>query len=144
LMTLSRRKDNAMETQANSLLPQDQPVALIDITDEDRHRDVRVVATRDHELVRRWAQRHSAEPATGEATPSGPPTVDVHDEGTGLRFNFPGVQRFRPIAWDEWLSSFERDSLVFVYERAASGESLSYRYRLLPIARLEAIAHVRG
>jgi hypothetical protein len=74
------------------------------------------VATRDHDIIRNWATRHSAEPATGETTRSGPATIDVNDGGVGIRFNFPGVGRFRPISWDEWFEHFDRYRLVFVYE----------------------------
>lgn len=73
-------------------------------------------ATRDKDLIRLWASRHRAEPATGEATPSGPATIDVNDGGAGIRFNFPGAARFRPISWDEWFDNFDRFRLVFVYE----------------------------
>lgn len=76
----------------------------------------RSIVTRDHQVIREWAKRHGAEPATGEATPSGPATVDVKDGGAGIRFNFPGMQRFRPIAWQEWLAHFDRHKLVFVYD----------------------------
>jgi hypothetical protein len=77
---------------------------------------VPTVATRDHEVIREWAKRCGAEPATGEATASGPATVDVNDGGVGIRFNFPGVARFRPIPWAEWLDNFERHRLVFIFE----------------------------
>ena len=74
------------------------------------------VATRDPDVIRAWATRHGAEPATGEATASGPATIDVNDGGVGIRFNFPGVGRFRPISWDEWFEHFNRYRLVFVCE----------------------------
>jgi hypothetical protein len=76
----------------------------------------RAIATRDHEAIRQWGARHRAEPATGEATGSGPATLDVHDGGAGIRLNFPGAGRFRPITWDEWFENFERHHLTFVYE----------------------------
>lgn len=76
----------------------------------------RAIATRDHEEIRRWSARHQAEPATGEATRSGPATVHVHDGGAGIRLNFPGAGRFRPITWDEWFENFDRHDLTFVYE----------------------------
>jgi hypothetical protein len=72
--------------------------------------------TRDRDVIRGWAARHRAEPATGEATPSGPATVDVNDGGAGIRFNFPAAARFRPISWDEWFDNFDRYRLVFVYD----------------------------
>jgi hypothetical protein len=76
----------------------------------------RAIATRDHEEIRRWGARHRAEPATGEATRSGAGTVDVRDGGAGIRLNFPGIGRFRPITWDEWFEHFDRHHLMFVYE----------------------------
>jgi hypothetical protein len=84
-----------------------------DLPDASR---VRAIATRDHHAIRLWASRHQAEPATGEATSSGPSTIQVSDGGAGIRFNFPGMSRFRPISWDEWFDNFERHRLVFVYE----------------------------
>ncbi|MEP7245387.1 MAG: DUF2934 domain-containing protein [Gammaproteobacteria bacterium] len=74
------------------------------------------LATRDHASIRRWASVHKAEPATGEATASGPAVRDVNDGGVGIRFNFPGCGRFRPITWEEWLAHFDREALLFVYE----------------------------
>jgi hypothetical protein len=78
----------------------------------------RAITTRDHDEIRRWSARHRAEPATGEATRSGPATVHVRDGGVGVRLNFPGAGRFRPITWDEWFEHFERHHLMFVYEEA--------------------------
>jgi len=77
----------------------------------------RAIATRDHDVIRRWSARQHAEPATGEPTESGPATtIHVRDGGAGIRFNFPGVGRFRPITWDEWFENFDRFHLTFVYE----------------------------
>jgi Protein of unknown function (DUF2934) len=78
--------------------------------------DTRALITTDHEAIRRWAARHSAEPATGEATPSGPGTITLNDGGAGIRFNFPGAARFRPITWDEWFENFERHALAFAFD----------------------------
>lgn len=75
------------------------------------------IVTRDHDRIRQWAARHEAQPATGDATMSGPAAIDVRDHGVGIRFNFPGLGRFRPITWDEWFNSFDSQGLTFVYER---------------------------
>ena len=89
----------------------------------------RLSGTRDHELIRAWADHHGAEPATGEATASGPAVLDVNDQGAGIRFNFPAVARFRPVDWDEWLACFDRDSLVFVFESGGGeGETTLDRF----------------
>jgi hypothetical protein len=90
-----------------------------------------ILATRDHALIREWASQVDAEPATGERTESGPATVQVNDGGTGLRFNFPGVGRFRVIPWNEWLDHFNRHDLTFVYENPRAAQPPSARYRLV-------------
>ena len=90
----------------------------------------RVVLTRDHEVIRQWATARGAEPATGEATSSGPATSNVNDGGAGIRFNFPGIGTFRPIEWDEWLANFDRHECAFVYDDGPS-RPLSSRYRIV-------------
>jgi hypothetical protein len=114
----------------SSLLPHDVPIVLLNADDENRRSEITTAATRDHELIRKWALRHQAEPATGERTSSGDATVTVTDGGAGIRFNFPAAGRFRPITWDEWFENFETHELVFVYERDTPGHSLNNRYRL--------------
>ena len=119
------------------LLPEEEAVAILSATNEAEHSDIPIVATQDPELIRRWAQRHDAEPATGEATKSGPATVDVHDGGVGIRFNFPGMGRYRPIDWDEWFENLRKYDLVFVYERYSPDQTPSGRYRLVTMESLE-------
>jgi hypothetical protein len=87
-------------------------------------------ATRDHDIIKQWAARRSAEPATGESTSSGAATVDVNDGGAGIRFNFPGAARFRPIGWSEWFDNFDRHELTFVFDEV-EGYPLSARFRLV-------------
>ena len=96
------------------------------------------VTTRDQGAIRRWAASHQAQPATGEASASGPATTQVADGGTGLRFNFPGFARFRSITWDEWFEHFDRHDLVFVYE-----EEVADRAHALWQARGAAPGHDR-
>ena len=89
-----------------------------------------VVFTRDHDVIREWAHKRQAEPATGEATATGPATVDVHDGGAGIRFNFPGTGSFRPIEWEEWFENFDRHECAFVYDNDAT-TPVSSRYRIV-------------
>jgi hypothetical protein len=83
---------------------------------------VHTVVTTDHADIKRWAASHRAEPATGEATASGPAVLDVNDSGPGIRFNFPGFARLRPITWEEWFDNFDRHDLLFVYEEQDTGQ----------------------
>jgi len=98
-----------------------------------------VVSTRDHEVIRRWAVKRQAEPATGEATSSGPATVSVKDGGAGIRFNFPGTGPFRPIAWEEWFENFDRHQLAFVFDNDPPGGPTSNRYRLVKAEEWKAV-----
>jgi hypothetical protein len=88
------------------------------------------VFTREHDVIRQWAEARHAEPATGEATPSGPHTVHVNDGGAGIRFNFPGAAAFRPISWEEWFQYFDQHHCVFVFDNNHS-MPLSSTYRIV-------------
>jgi hypothetical protein len=118
-----------------SLLPDEESVRRVDAHSAAEQPPGAVLATDDHGLIREWAARHGAEPATGEASASGPATVDVEDGDAGIRFNFPAASRFRPITWEEWFQNFTRHDLMFVYESDAPGQT-NTRYRFVPRTRL--------
>ncbi len=120
-----------------SLLQNEDPIRRVDRHTATEEHPGGVMATDDHDVIREWAARHSAEPATGEATSSGPATLDVQDGDAGIRFNFPGVSRFRPITWEEWFRNFTQHDLAFVYEDDVPGQSPSGRYRLVPRQKLQ-------
>lgn len=113
------------------LLAETTPIHRVDVESERDEPAGSTVATDDPELIRQWAQQHSAEPATGEATESGPATVQVNDGGVGIRFNFPAASRFRPISWEEWFANFHHHKLLFIYEREVPGQTPSGLYRLV-------------
>jgi hypothetical protein len=92
----------------------------------DEPHEIAALTTRDHDLIQRWAARHQAQPATGEATSSGPATVTVNDGGAGVRFNFPGAAQFRPISWDEWFANFDAYGLTFVYEEEVADRAYGF------------------
>jgi hypothetical protein len=128
-----------MTVQHPAFAPYDRFASLAGVTPTDPP-GVRSQATRDHRTIRQWAAQHQAEPATGEATDSGPATVEVHDGGSGLRFNFPGYARFRDIDWDEWFSHFDRHDLLFVYEEP-DAEQIAARARELWQAHGQRVGH---
>lgn len=122
-------------TADGPLLPWPKHVPEIrsdDPQDESGH----VVCTRDHEMIRQWASARRAEPATGQATATGPATtISVNDTGAGVRFNFPGAARFRPISWDEWFEHFDRHELAFVFDQESAKTSTpSSRYQIIKFA----------
>jgi len=116
-------------------------VAVVDLSTEHRLPGVRTRATRDRALIEAWARRRSAEPATGEDSASGARRpLDVNDGDAGIRFNFPGFARFRPITWGEWFDNFDRHGLMFVFELDEEGQPLVSRWRLRPAAELSETA----
>jgi hypothetical protein len=111
------------------LLPRQKPLQVVN---SDQNKPQGPVATRDHEVIKQWARDHQAEPATGQATSSGPASsFSVQDGGAGIRFNFPGVSTFRQITWGEWLEHFDQHQLTFVYEEPSDNEPMSPRYRIV-------------
>jgi hypothetical protein len=118
-----------------SLLPEEEPVRRVDASDAGKQPPGTVLTTDNRELIREWAAKRAAQPATGRP-PIGPATVDVRDGGAGIRFNFPGAAQFRPISWEEWFDNFTRHDLMFVYEGDVPGQTPSGRYRLVPRAKL--------
>jgi hypothetical protein len=107
--------------------------------DEPVDEHATVLATRDHAVIQEWAALVGAEPATGEDSASGPASaMKVSDGGSGLRFNFPGLGRFRAIEWTEWLDHFNRHDLTFVYENSAGRQPPSAKFRLVRTRDLNA------
>jgi hypothetical protein len=79
----------------------------------DEHEDVpgQTLATRNHDVIRRWAEARGAIPATVPGT--------EHDDRPGvLTFDFPGYggERLRHISWDEWFRTFDERNLVFLFQ----------------------------
>jgi len=113
------------------LLPQDRHVP--DVTrDKPAHPSAAVLSTQDHEVIWKWARERDAEPATGEESRSGPASsMKVADGGSGLRFNFPALSRFRSISWAEWFEHFDRHQLTFVYDNTDPPHPPSARFRIV-------------
>lgn len=83
----------------------------IDSPDEHEDHHGETLATRNHEVIKRWAEERKAVPATVPGTEhGGRPGV--------LRFNFPGYggDNLQEISWDDWFKPFEERNLVFVYQ----------------------------
>ena len=80
--------------------------------DEHEEHEGQSLATRNHEVIRRWADERQARPSTIAGTEQG-------DRPGVLRFDFPGYDEGRPltsVSWDDWFRTFEERDLVFVYQ----------------------------
>ncbi len=79
--------------------------------DEHEDRPGQSLATRDHEVIMRWAADRGAVPATvGPGDEKHPPRR--------LRFDFPGgaSKGLRPVSWDDFFAVFDRRKLVFLFQ----------------------------
>jgi hypothetical protein len=79
--------------------------------DERADRNGQTLATRDPDVIRRWAEARGAQPATVARRDGEAPRT--------LRFDFPSngpSSRLEPIDWEEWLRTFQDRDLVFLFQ----------------------------
>lgn len=78
--------------------------------------------TRDHDVIRHWAEERDATPSTVPGT--------EHDGRIGvLRFDFPGYggQSLQHVSWDQWFTTFDERRLNFLYqEHLRSGRQSNF------------------
>ncbi|GAA4455728.1 hypothetical protein GCM10023170_049240 [Phytohabitans houttuyneae] len=95
-------------------------------TDQRPERPGRSLVTTGHEVIRQWAERRDAAPATISGT--------EHDERAGvLTFDFPlgdSGERLYQISWDDWFRTFDERHLNFIYQEERSDGRQSNFFRL--------------
>lgn len=120
------RRSTARTAQAQKPSKTTIRAKWIESADEHEDRPGQSLATRNHEVIMKWAEERGAEPATVEST--------RHDGRPGvLRFDFPGFgggRRLQKISWDEWFKSFDERSLLFVYQEHMKKGNESNFFRL--------------
>ncbi len=118
--TTSRREPRADERRERA---RRRPSAkTISSPDEHADRNGQTLATKNHDVIRRWAKERDAVPATVASTERG---------------NRPGVLRFRfgdsesgrleKIDWKDWFQTFDERDLTFLYqERLRNGNQSNF------------------
>lgn len=93
---------------------------------EPADRDGQTLATRDHDVIRRWAEARGAVPVTVGGT-------GEHARPRTLRLDFPsgdergGRNRPQEVDWDSWFRAFDARELVFLFqENLSSGAQSSF------------------
>jgi hypothetical protein len=89
--------------------------------------------TRDHDMIRKWAEERKATPSTAPGTEHG-------DHLGVLTFDFPGYggDRLREVSWDEWLATFDARKLELIYQEHTKNGRQSNFFRLLSPDREDA------
>ena len=96
----------------------------ISSTEDHADHDGQSLITRNHDVIRRWAEERDGTPATvGGTEHEGRPGV--------LRFDFPGGARdLQEVSWDDWFRSFDERNLVFLYQEKLKSGSQSNFFKL--------------
>jgi len=128
--TAMRHADDTLAFHDSGNPPRMAPgaeVTWVNDPNERLGRPGRMLATRNHEIIRNWASTRHSKPALLKA-------ADRSNPAEALRFQISERREseYEVISWDEWLRLFEGGNLVFVYlERNANGEA-SDLFRLVP------------
>ncbi|HEU5424965.1 MAG TPA: hypothetical protein VFU72_15590 [Nitrolancea sp.] len=70
------------------------------------------LATRNHDVIKHWAEERDGTPATVPGT--------QHDGRPGvLRFNFPGYggKDLKEVSWQDWFKTFDDRKLTFLFQQ---------------------------
>ena len=97
----------------------------IEDPDEHERHNGQTLATRNHEVIKSWAEKRRATPSTVPGTGhGGRPGV--------LTFDFPGYggQNLQHIGWDDWLGVFDDRHLTFLYQEHKKDGHESNFFRL--------------
>lgn len=108
--------------QQEEKLAQELHAKWIGSTDERAERPGQTLATRSHAVIKAWADRRGARPATATRGDDG--------RARTLRMDFgEPTDALETIEWQEWLGVFDERDLVFLYqeEKADGGESNFFR-----------------
>lgn len=88
-------------------------------------RTARTRVTRDHKVIRRWAEQRGARPATM-------PGSEYDGHLGALRLDFPGYGGavLRHVSWEEWFATFDARRLWFRFQEHRPDGSPSYVNRI--------------
>jgi len=84
------------------------------------------LATKNHEVIKQWAEKRRATPATVPGT--------EHNGHLGvLRFDFPGYggRRIEHVTWDQWFRTFDDRDLTFIYQETMKDGSQSNFFQIV-------------
>ena len=97
----------------------------IDSPNDHEERRGQSLATRNHEVIRQWAEERQAVPTTVEST-------ERNGRAGVLRLDFPGYggNELGELTWDEWFETFDERNLIFIFQEHKADGSMSNFFRL--------------
>jgi hypothetical protein len=97
----------------------------IESPEEHEEKEGQSLATRNHEVIRQWAETRRAVPAAAGDGKRG--------NGVGvLRMDFPGYggSRLKKVSWNRWFETFDNNELVFLFQEHKADGSTSNFFKL--------------
>ncbi len=82
--------------------------------------------TIDHDVIRKWAEKRGAVPASVEGTEHGKESAGL------LRFDFePKDAKLHPVDWDAFFGKFEESKLAFLFQEKTADGKLSRFHKFI-------------
>ncbi len=114
------KRGRATGAAGSSRLPRSK---WIDSMEEHEDHPGQSLATRNHEVIKHWAEERRAEPAAVAGT--------EHEGRAGvLRLDFPGYGTVPKISWDDWFKTFDDRELIFLYQEHLKNGNTSNFFKL--------------
>ncbi|MCW7538345.1 hemerythrin domain-containing protein [Aquabacterium sp. A7-Y] len=112
--------DRYLEEHAEGLSRSTRHAKWIHTPEDEPDHDGQTLATRNPEVIRRWAEARGARPATTPGGDAERPRV--------LRFDFPDYDKgLQEVSWEAWLGTFDERELTFVFqERQKAGNQSNF------------------
>lgn len=108
-------------------LPQRMPIKWVE--KPNQHEDVpgQFLATRNHEVIRDWAEAIHAKPVVLRAGSRDDPMQTLRLQVSARR-----VSEYDHISWGEWFDWMDQADLVFIFQERSPDGGISDLYRLVP------------
>ena len=93
--------------------------------EEHEDRPGQSLATRNHEVIRQWAEERRGLPAKIPGTEyDGHPSI--------LRFSLPGyeIKNLKETSWEDWFKTFDEERLLFIFQEHLKQGNLSNFFRI--------------
>ena len=124
-----KEKTDFIKKYGDKLSDSTKRAKWIDSPNEHADRDGETLATRNHDVIKHWAEERGAQPATVPGTEHG-------DHLGVLRFDFPGYggKDLQHLSWEEWFKTFDDRKLVFLFqEKKSDGHKSNFFHFASPL-----------
>lgn len=95
--------------------------------------------TRDHEVIRTWANSRHAQPALLKSRAGGDPA-----EALRFQVSHRRQSEYDVVSWDEWFSVLDGNDLVFIFQERTHDGGISDLFRIAPAVTVRSPSESTG